>query len=340
MLPGDALVCPRCGAFVHRQQLEQLANQAMHLEQTDPAQAARIWQQCLPLIPPTSSQYQNITQRIAQLSSMQGVYRTAAPNGPEPAGEQRLYPHARPQETFGVAAAKTLGSMAVSALIYAIFFHAEFTGFLWAESIYFAVGFVILMLVHEMGHVFALRYYGLRASPPIFIPFLGAIINLRQSPPDALAEAVVGMGGPFLGTIGAIACFWIGWFLPQYPVLMSIAFFGFILNLFNLLPVPPLDGGRITAALSPWLWLFGLLLLAVLFIYDWMHGGFDWILLIILVFAWPRIRNTLRSRHRDLPYYQVPKAGSYAIGIIYVGLGIVLIGFLIAIHNHSQISVF
>jgi Zn-dependent protease len=335
-LPADALVCSKCGACVHRQRLEQLSHEALRLEQSYPAQAAYYWQQCLPLLPPNSPQYQQISQRIQHLSPANSIQPSGSKD-PEPLGEQRLYPHELRKETLGFALFKTGGSMIVSAAVYAVFFHGIFFPD-WRRSIFFSVGFVILMLIHEMGHVIALRYYGLRAGSPLFLPFIGAVINLRQSPPNALAEAVVGMGGPFLGTIGALACFGLALAVPHQSLLFLVAYFGLLLNLFNLLPVPPLDGGRIAAALSPRLWILGLVLLGLLFIYDWMHGVFDWILLIVLFVAWPRIRRTLALRHRDLPYYQVPRTGSYTIGAIYVGLAILLIASMILIHSKIGIS--
>src|SRR5205085_372286 len=103
---------------------------------------------------------------------------------------------------------------------------------------------VVLILVHELGHVAAMRHYGLSASPPIFIPFMGALINLRQPPQDAKVEAVVGIGGPIAGTVGALACYALYLGLPDGSARMlthQLAFVGFALNLFNLLPVPPLD---------------------------------------------------------------------------------------------------
>jgi Zn-dependent protease len=312
ILPGDALVCSKCGGFVYRPHLEHYAAQATQLEQTNPPQAAAIWQQCLPLLPPNSPQYQNIVQRIAHLSQMQAQPFTATGS----AGGQPYPQASRRNDTPVVAIAKTLGSMVLSAAVYTVAF----------QSLPFAIGFVVLMLIHEMGHVFALWYYGLKASPPIFIPFVGALINLRQSPPNAMAEAVVGMGGPFLGTVGSVACLVLAYFLPQYPVLILIAYFGVFLNLFNLLPVPPLDGGRITAALSPWLWILGLALAGAMFFYDLSQGMHDWILVVVVIFGWPRIKRTLAMRHRDLPYYQVSRSGSYGIGAVYVLLALFLIG--------------
>ena len=128
---------------------------------------------------------------------------------------------------------------------------------------WFAVGFVVLLLVHEMGHVIQLRREGIEASAPLFIPFLGAVVGARSLGDDAVAEARVGLAGPILGTLGAAAC------IPLYTltgdeIFKALAFTGFFLNLFNLVPITPLDGGRAMAALSPWMWFAGLAVFAVL----------------------------------------------------------------------------
>jgi Zn-dependent protease len=143
----------------------------------------------------------------------------------------------------------TSGSMLVSIGAYSL---------IWGWR--FAVGLVLLLLVHEMGHVIQLRREGIKASAPMFIPFLGALVAMRELPKDAAAEARVGLAGPVLGSIGALGA------LALYAVsgnelFKALAFFGFFLNLFNLLPVLPLDGGRAMAALSPWMWFAGFTLL-------------------------------------------------------------------------------
>jgi Zn-dependent protease len=124
----------------------------------------------------------------------------------------------------------------------------------------FAAGFVLLLFIHEMGHVIQLRREGIRASAPFFIPFLGAVIGMKEMPKHALAEARVGLAGPVLGTAGALAALAIG-VLTDSDLFRALAYTGFFLNLFNLLPVSPLDGGRAAAAISPWLWLIGMLAL-------------------------------------------------------------------------------
>jgi hypothetical protein len=124
------------------------------------------------------------------------------------------------------------GTMVISVIAYAT---------IWGYQ--FAAGFVVLLLVHELGHVIALRREGIQASPPLFIPFLGAVISARSLGDDAVAEARVGLAGPILGTIGSAVCLVI-WHLTGHDFWRALAFTGFFLNLFNLLPVVPLDGGR------------------------------------------------------------------------------------------------
>jgi Zn-dependent protease len=147
-------------------------------------------------------------------------------------------------------------SMLVSVVAYSLFFG-------WS----FAVGIVLLILVHEMGHVIELRRQGVPASAPLFIPFLGAFVNMKGSPRSAYQEALSGLAGPLTGTaVSVVVAFWAN--ATGSKFLMALAFFGFFVNLFNLLPVLPLDGGRAAAALHPVLWLLGLVaLLAFEFIY-------------------------------------------------------------------------
>ena len=141
---------------------------------------------------------------------------------------------------------KTFITMLVSIWAYALF---------WGWS--FAAGFVALLFIHEMGHVAALRMLGIRSSAPMFIPFLGAFIGMKQLPDNAFAESVAAYGGPLLGTLGAIGCAMVG-LATGNPFWFALASTGFLLNLFNLLPISPLDGGRILGVISPKLWLIGL----------------------------------------------------------------------------------
>src|SRR5881227_3005798 len=145
----------------------------------------------------------------------------------------------------------TAASMLVSVAAYSL---------IWGWK--FAAGFVVLLLVHEMGHVIQLRREGVPASAPLFIPFLGAVVCMKQAPKDAATEARVGLAGPILGSIGCLVPLGL-YEATGNNLFRALAFVGFFLNLINLLPVLPLDGGRAMAALSPWMWAvgFGLLVL-------------------------------------------------------------------------------
>ena len=140
----------------------------------------------------------------------------------------------------------TSASMLVSIVAYQLIFG-------WT----FAVGFVLLLLLHELGHVFQLRREGVEASAPMFIPFLGAVISAKSMGEDAGAEARVGLAGPILGSIATLVPLGV-WLATGSDFWRALAYVGFFINLFNLVPIVPLDGGRAMAALSPWVWLLGL----------------------------------------------------------------------------------
>lgn len=225
---------------------------------------------------------------------------------PAPAGRSTGSGNDRMRQIY-ITLLKTVGSMIVSVAVYWLFLGWQF-----------AIGLVLLIFVHEMGHVVALRYYKLNASPPIFIPFLGALINLRQQPQDAKVEAIVGIGGPVLGTVGAVAAF--AWYLTTKSELaLQISYFGFFLNLFNMIPMPPLDGGRVTAAISPWFWILGLVALGAMVFDDIQRGRDASILILILLVSLPRVIMTLTNKqHRSGPYYNISKRASWSIGIAYI----------------------
>lgn len=119
------------------------------------------------------------------------------------------------------------------------------------------VGLVVMIFIHEIGHVLAAKQKGLPVSLPIFIPFLGAFIAMKKNPRDAVTEAYIAFGGPLLGTAGALICYLLG-AGTNNTTLLVVAYLGFFLNLINLMPIHPLDGGRIATAVTRWLWLAGL----------------------------------------------------------------------------------
>ena len=324
-LADGQLLCPSCRSLVHRRRLEQIAYEASLLEPTDPAAAATRWREALVLLPPEAPQYQQIQHRIGALEA---GWRPGA------VAPDRLSRAVKPPDPLPLAFLKTAGSMLFAAVIYYQFLFHD-----WV----IAFGFVVLMLIHEMGHVIAMWYFRLSASPPIFIPFVGALINMREAPPNALVESIVGMGGPLLGTIGAMACYG-AMFVVHDPTLQFelkiSAYLAFMLNLFNLLPVPPLDGGRITAAVSPWLWIPGLVGLGALMVWQYRSKGGSFglfILVLILIYALPRIRMTLRRQGRDTPYYRVSRGAAWAMGILYVWLGALLSYMFIIKFNGFQL---
>jgi Zn-dependent protease len=180
----------------------------------------------------------------------------------------------------------------------------------------FAAGFVLLLLVHEMGHVIQLRREGVQASAPMFIPFMGAVISAKSLGRDALAEARVGLAGPVLGSLAAAALVPVA-IATDSDLLMALAFTGFFLNLFNLLPVVPLDGGRAMAALSPWMWLVGLAaLLGVAIAFP------NPIILVILLLggleSWNRWKNRNSPASRE--YHRVSTRNRVLVAAVYLTL--------------------
>jgi Zn-dependent protease len=188
----------------------------------------------------------------------------------------------------------------------------------WIWGLPFAVGFVLLILVHEVGHVLELRRQGVPASAPLFIPFLGAVIGMKELPDDAWKEARVALAGPILGSVGAAAC-WIAAEATGSELLMGLAFVGFFLNLFNLIPIVPLDGGRAAAALHPAVWFLGLLLMIGLVVLNPNP-----LLLIIVVLGGLDLWNRWRHRGEAGDYYRLSVGQRVTVGVVYLGLVVVL----------------
>jgi Zn-dependent protease len=138
-----------------------------------------------------------------------------------------------------------------------------------------ALLFLALLVVHEAGHVYVNRRLGIPASWPYFIPFFGAVIAVYRFPRGVEQEAWSALGGPVLGSIGALACLGI-WALTAEPLFLWGFAVGLLLNLFNLIPMSPLDGGRIMAAVSRKIWLVALL--AVTAIGFWKHDPYFFVL--------------------------------------------------------------
>jgi len=201
----------------------------------------------------------------------------------------------------------TAGTALVSVAAYSLF---------WGWT--FALGFVVLLFIHEMGHVLQLRREGIKASAPMFIPFMGALITAKSLGENALAEARVGLAGPILGTLGAGACLAIGE-ATNSDMFRALAYVGFFLNLFNLLPVVPLDGGRAMAAMAPWMWFLGFgALVAMVFVFP------NPILLIIVLFGgletWRRWKQRKTRSLEQAAYYRVSPRNRLLVAAVYIGL--------------------
>lgn len=154
-----------------------------------------------------------------------------------------------------------------------------------------AVALVIMVLIHELGHVIAARQKGLPTSAPVFIPLFGALVNMKRHPRDAATEAYIAFGGPLLGTVGALIAFWIGWQWHQ-PLFIAAAYIGFFLNIINLIPVQPLDGAKIVVAVSRSLWVVGLVIGFVVIVKYRMYVLF----VFWLWFAWDLVQKYRMQR--------------------------------------------
>lgn len=210
-----------------------------------------------------------------------------------------------------VKALTTLGTMFISIAAYALAFG-------WP----FAVGFVLLIFIHEMGHVIQLRREGVEASAPIFIPFLGAVIAVKSLGKDSAAEARVGLAGPILGTAGTLIPVAI-WLATGSDLWRALAYIGFFINLINLLPVLPLDGGRAMAVLGPKAWITGILVAvaaAVIFLGPIM-------LLFVLLLGGPELYHRFKNRHSEQSrnYHSVSTKTKVAVAAVYLSLTVLLI---------------
>ena len=210
---------------------------------------------------------------------------------------------------FGLPVLKTGGTMILSIWVY---------GSMWGWK--FAVGFVLLIFVHECGHLIVARQFGLKVGAPVFIPFMGALIALKEAPRNAWIESCVGIGGPLLGALGAAVCGGI-FLLTQQPLFLALAYTGFFLNLFNLMPIGFLDGGRIATALSPWLWVVGLMLLGAM-----IYTRPNLLLILILIMSLPRVWSLFRAKSdEEKRYFEVTKEQRTTMAVLYFGLVALLV---------------
>ena len=208
---------------------------------------------------------------------------------------------------FGFA--KTLITLLISFGIYA-----------WALGPIAGLGIVVMILIHEMGHVVEIRRQGMQATAPLFIPFMGAAIFQRSHPRDALHQAYIGIAGPIAGTVASIAAL-ILYTTTGWSWLLAWAWFGFFVNLFNMIPFGMLDGGWVLAAASKWFQVAGIVLLGAALLF--FHLIFSPVLIVLLLFGIPAAIQ--RFRNDSSPYYQsVPVQARLTMGLAWLGLVAIL----------------
>ena len=199
------------------------------------------------------------------------------------------------------------GSMVVTIAAYAIKF-----------PLGLVIGFVVITFIHETGHALVIRMKGLRAGYMVFIPFIGGAVTLKNQPRTAYDDALIGLAGPIAGTLASLVSLQIyKW--NDNPLYLWVAFVGFFLNLFNLLPIGMLDGGRISAAVTKWMWVFG--------------GGFllyhvvkrpNPFMIVVLVLAMLQVWASIQREKDDKAFYDVTLGQRAFIAIAYFAL----VGFL------------
>jgi len=188
----------------------------------------------------------------------------------------------------------------------------------WQWPLSFSIGFVVLILIHEIGHAVAIRAKGLRAGVLVFIPFIGGAVTLKDQPRSAYDDAQIGLAGPFAGTMAALVVLqmykWTG-----SPFYLALTLAGFVLNLINLLPIGMLDGGRISAAITKWMWVIG----GAFLIYKTYKQPNPLMVAILLLAAFQVYASILREQD-DKDFYAITGAQRAAVAVAYFSLVIFL----------------
>src|SRR6266850_1666161 len=205
---------------------------------------------------------------------------------------------------FKIPALATLGSALISIGAYS----------LWGGP-WFAVGLVLMIFIHEMGHVVEIRRQGMAATAPIFIPFFGAAIFQRSHAQSPMRQAQIGIAGPIAGTVGATAAL-VLYGETHWVVLLVWAYYGFLINLFNMIPFGMLDGGWILAPTSKWVQVAGLVGLG----YLWITGGISSLVIIVLILGLPMVWKRFQNRALDKYLTSEPAPQRYLMGAAWLGL--------------------
>jgi Zn-dependent protease len=200
----------------------------------------------------------------------------------------------------------------------------------------FAIGLVALLFLHEMGHAIVMKLKGMPVGGMIFIPMLGAAVFMNQMPKNAKDEAEVGIAGPIAGAIASSVCLLLALQAPHiHSIWAPLAYFGFLMNLFNLIPIVPFDGGRVLAAIDRRVWILGFLGLAAFQIWTWINGNFSPWLLFFVVIAGTQLwaRRSMSMTSDTKAYYAVPVGERIMLSLLYFGLAAVLFFGMTISHN-------
>jgi len=217
-----------------------------------------------------------------------------------------------PFEGFGAGQfAIAGGSMALSIAAYAVYLHKY--------PFALVLGFVLIILIHEIGHAVVIRAKGLRAGVMVFIPFIGGAVTLRDQPRSAYDDAQIGLAGPICGTAASLVVLQLYKWLGE-PIYLAIAAAGFMVNLINLIPIGMLDGGRISGAVTKWMWVFG----GGILVYKVIRQPNPLMWLILLLAAFQVYASIVREKN-DKAFYDVTVgqragiAAAYFILVIFLG---------------------
>lgn len=202
-----------------------------------------------------------------------------------------------------------------------VWFYALFWG--WK----FGAIFVVLIAVHEFGHWLTMRFYGVPSSLPFFIPGMGALVNMRGRPPSAFHESLIALAGPLAGALGCAVCAYVG-FTQHENFWLAAAYLGMLINLFNLAPVMPLDGGRIVGSISPRIWVGGLALFVAAMVF---YHLFNPLIVILILLSIPQIIAAWKGR-LDPHYYSVSLTQRIGITCAYFALAAFLFAGMLATH--------
>jgi Zn-dependent protease len=209
------------------------------------------------------------------------------------------------------------GSMLVSMWVWALIYG-------WP----FGVGVVLLIFIHECGHALAARMRGIPTGIMVFIPLMGAFVTTKRYGKNIVEDAFIGIMGPVFGTLAGVGCLIVWALSPTHSSFwLVLAQFNFLMNLFNLAPTPPLDGGWITPLFSPKLLAIGAVLLLFLVPYNPL-------ILVLALMSLPRIISGWKAKPEDSPYYQATAADRWKFGAAYLGLAAFLALAFYGLHTH------